>query len=577
LLLFFLLSLLCCTRPKLDETTVAIVNGERISKQDLEFSAAFFSQYAPSKRGEQALRAHLDLLIEKKLFAQQGRRLGFDKSPHVQQVTEWVKRDEMIRALYQKEIRDKVSISEEEIKAAFFRGLESIHVRHLFVKTEEEARQLKRALDAGITFEEIAAQTFQDSTLRSNGGDLGFLTYDEMDADFAEAAFSLPMNQVSEPVRSKWGYHIIRVDERRQQVFAGQTELQQKRAKIERNLRQEIEKKKAGEFVEQYMRPFNVQMLNSGFNILAAEIQKMVIAGNQMLPDYRPAFAGDDMNRLASGLEAYGDQVLIAFTGGQWTIADFLAKVRALPAPNRPRIDTPNHLRHDIGVMIRNEFLVQEADKRGLDKDQAVMAEVKKWQDEFTFGEYWSSVHDTIAVTEAVTAAYFAEHQGLYLMPDRVHVREILVATKAKAEKLLQRLRSGEDFAELATAYSLRKWAAAKGGDLDFLTSGQYRNISLKAMLLQEGEIVGPIAVPEGFSIIQCLAHQATRPMTFEEAKEQVALNARSAKEERIYADMREALRRKANIQINDEMLTNIAKEMPPGERVQISGTRTVP
>ncbi|NIA28778.1 MAG: hypothetical protein GWP06_02550 [Actinobacteria bacterium] len=120
-------------------------------------------------------------MIDKKLFAQEGRKRGFDKTPHVKKVVDWVKRDEMLRVLY----ADYVHISDAEIKDAFLRGLTSIHVRHIFVRTKEKAEQVKQALNSGVPFAEIAAQTFHDSTLRANGGDLGYLTFSDMDKDFA--------------------------------------------------------------------------------------------------------------------------------------------------------------------------------------------------------------------------------------------------------------------------------------------------------------------------------------------------------------------------------------------------------
>ena len=564
-----------CSHPKLDENTVAIVNGEPIPKSDLIYNLNFFPQYAPSKKGEALVQAHFDLLVDKKLLAQEGKKRGFDKTPHVKQVVEWVKRDEMLRVLYADQVRDKVHVSDAEIKDAFLRGLTSIHVRHIFVRTKEKAEQVKQALDSGVSFKKIAAQTFHDSTLRANGGDLGYLTYSDMDADFAKAAFALKDGQVSRPVHTKWGYHIIRVDDRRQMVFAGQQELQQKRSKIVRELREKKERQLAGQFVKNYMDQFDVKMVNAGFNVLASRIKQIVVSANQMIPDYRPMLGGKEIELMSDGLNAHLDDVLITFKNGQWTIREFIEKLRQLPLTKRPRLDNPIKLRHDIGVMLRDEFLAKEAERRGLDKDARVQTEVKKWKDEFTFSEYWNAVRDTIKVTDAEKQNYFSQHQGRYLSPEKVHVAEILLATKKEADKLLRKIRAGLDFDELASKYSLRKWAAKNGGDLGWITRGQYGNISFEGFKLKDGEIGGPVQVREGYALIKRLGYHAIRPMNYDEAQARVAADVLNAKQDSLYNVVRDELRAKARIQINEALIHQLGKDFKNGQ-IQMPGVREI-
>ena len=560
-LLFVSLFSVNCSGPELDDQTVALVNHEKITRDELEYSLNFFPQYTASHKGGDAVSAHLNLLIDKKLFAREGRRKGFDRTEHVRKVVEWVKRDEMIRALYRDVVRSKINITEDEIRQAFVKGLTSYRVRHIFVRTEEQAWQVKQALQSGVPFEEIARQTFQDSTLRANGGDLGFLTLSEMDKDFADAVASLKIGQISDPVRTRWGYHIIRVEDQRQRVFSGKTELEQMRKRIERDLRRQKENELAGEYVQSVMDKLNVRMSKEAFNLFAAEVKKTVIQGQQMLPDYRPVFGGVELQKISEGVKGIGDKTLITFNGGQWTIAEFMAKVRALPVTKRPRLDSPNKLINDIGKMVRNEFLFREAQKRHLDRDPTVQAEVKKWRDDFTFGELWQSIVDTMTVTEKEIADFHRTHRSRYIMPDRVHVKEILVATKKEAESLLRRIRNGESFDALARQYSLRSWAAKKGGDLGFIMEGEYGNISRRAMTMKSGEIAGPVLVREGYAIIQCLAHQPARPMTLEEARQKVRKDVKAEKENKLYQSMSRSLRANARIKINEPLLAEIKNE----------------
>ena len=571
-----LFNMLRCSQTHLDDNTVAIANKEIISKDDLVYNIEFFPQYAPNKHGEDKLRAHLDLLIEKKLFAQQGHRLGFDRTDHVRKVTEWIKRDAMVKELYHREVKGKVTVTEQEIKEAYLKGIEQFRVRHIFVKTEEEAKQVKSALKAGIPFKDIAAETFQDSMLAANGGDLGFLSYSDMDADFAEAVYSLQIGQISEPIRTKWGFHIIRVDDHRRQIFATQDDVENQRIKLESEIRRKKEKALAGAFVKQYLEARHVQLVNDGFNRLTSVIRKIVIDGTSKLPNYQPALGETELELVARTLEYSDDIVLVTFDGGQWTIGDFVEKLRALPSPKRPRLDTPQTLRHDIGVMLRDEFLAKEAERRGMNKVEPVRKEVAHWQDEFTFGELWQAITDTLSVSDSEIASYHTVHSGRYWMPERVHVREILVKTKTDAEKILRKLEAGEDFSKLAQKHSLRTWAAERGGDLGLLSRGQYGNISTTAFKSDKGQLSGPIQVREGFSVIQLLARERRRRMTSEEGRSIVTSDILREKRRQVYAQWVTELRQKAMIQVNDTLLLKMSQDMVGRQLIQMPGVREV-
>lgn len=90
-----------------------------------------------------------------------------------------------------------------------------VHARHILVEDEDEANDLKAQLDDGADFAELAEENSTDSGTAANGGDLGFFPEGQMVPEFDEAAFSLDIDEISEPVQSDFGYHIIQVLERR--------------------------------------------------------------------------------------------------------------------------------------------------------------------------------------------------------------------------------------------------------------------------------------------------------------------------------------------------------------------------
>lgn len=114
-----------------------------------------------------------------------------------------------------------VTITDEEVAAYFEEHQEElahperVRARHILVETREEAESIIEALEKGESFEELAAQHSLDAATKGNGGDVGFFSRsDNLVASFKEAAFALQVGQVSEPVESPYGYHVIQVTER---------------------------------------------------------------------------------------------------------------------------------------------------------------------------------------------------------------------------------------------------------------------------------------------------------------------------------------------------------------------------
>ena len=119
--------------------------------------------------------------------------------------------NKITEAYFHGRIRDSMIVDELVKRHGGPTEAEQVHAQHILVADEETARKVLAELKAGKTFEELAAEYSQDTGSKANGGDLGWFPRGVMVAAFEEAAFSLAVGGVSEPVQSDFGYHIIKV------------------------------------------------------------------------------------------------------------------------------------------------------------------------------------------------------------------------------------------------------------------------------------------------------------------------------------------------------------------------------
>ena len=117
-------------------------------------------------------------------------------------------------------IEGKAATTDEAMKKVYedaskqITGEQEVHARHILVETEDEAKAIADELKKGADFAELAKKKSKDPGA-SDGGDLGFFTKDQMVPEFSAVAFALEPGKISDPVKSQFGWHIIKVEEKR--------------------------------------------------------------------------------------------------------------------------------------------------------------------------------------------------------------------------------------------------------------------------------------------------------------------------------------------------------------------------
>lgn len=130
-------------------------------------------------------------------------------------LTEAIKKEYIINQYLQKNI-ENAAPTDEELKKVYedTKMGQQVRASHILVNTEDEANTVKDRLNKGENFEDVAKEASIDGS-KDNGGDLDFFSYGSMVKEFSEAAFSMNVGDVSDPVKSQFGYHIIKVTDKK--------------------------------------------------------------------------------------------------------------------------------------------------------------------------------------------------------------------------------------------------------------------------------------------------------------------------------------------------------------------------
>lgn len=220
--------------------TAASINGEKITKEELDskltemYGAETLDSLVTNKviemeAAKEKVKVTGNEIDEElaKLEESYGGEEAFEAALEQNQVTmDRIREDIEIYLLAEKMIGASIDVSEEEMKTYFeenkasFDQKEQVKASHILVEDEATAKKIKEQLDKGEDFAELAKEYSTDSSNAANGGDLGYFGKGEMAEEFEQAAFALEAGAVSEPVKTEFGYHIIKLVDKKAEKAA---------------------------------------------------------------------------------------------------------------------------------------------------------------------------------------------------------------------------------------------------------------------------------------------------------------------------------------------------------------------
>jgi peptidyl-prolyl cis-trans isomerase C len=199
--------------------TLATVNGEAITEADVALAVEDLATQYPNLPADQQKKVALDFLIEVKVAAQKAKAEKLEDGEDYKRKLAYARERILMERLLTRE--GEKAASDAAVKAYYdeqvkqLKPVEEVRARHILVENEDEAKKVAGRIKAGEDFAKVAGEVSKDPGSGKEGGDLGFFTKERMVPEFAEAAFALKAGEISNPVKSQFGWHVIKLEEKR--------------------------------------------------------------------------------------------------------------------------------------------------------------------------------------------------------------------------------------------------------------------------------------------------------------------------------------------------------------------------
>lgn len=207
------------TSATAQDKVVATINGKNITDADLAVADSEIGQDMGTIPPDQKRMSLLEFLIDNQLFADaaEGDKLG--EGPAFESRVNYLKRRALRELYFEKVI--KASVSDDDAKKLYddqvklLKPEEEVQARHILVESEDKAKELAEKIKGGGKFEDIAKENSKDPGSKDDGGNLGYFGHGQMVPQFEEVVFKMQKGDVSAPVQTQFGWHLIKVEDKR--------------------------------------------------------------------------------------------------------------------------------------------------------------------------------------------------------------------------------------------------------------------------------------------------------------------------------------------------------------------------
>ncbi len=497
----------------------------------------------------------LNDLIDEKIIYIEAKKQGLGNDSSIVAEIDKVEQSRVYMAVIEQEVFEKV-IPTSMLREKYRRQGKEVKARHIFLpvgknaaqaKVEEKVQQLKEIrgqIIRGSDFGTMARKFSKDSLSAGKGGDLGFLGWGEREYGelFYQTLFNLRKNQISDVVRSDKGVHLLKVEEIRsldQQPF----ELQ--KTKLRRS----------------FYREYNAELDSHYYALVDYVKEKYNAVYHKSSIDSLLKWNKDSKYILPRGTEAekffkeltpdQKDLAFVTYKNGAFTTRDIFNVYTDINPYRRPPFSKPAQVEQFLDRNVSRILISRLGRERGYHRKESVREQVQEKREELMIQKMRNEGYkENIDLTEEELRTYYEKNPQKFEKNAQVSVQEIMLDTRAQAEKIAERAKKGESFDRLASMYTIRAKTKSKKGKLGYISKNQYGIVGRRAIEMKAGEISDPIANGTQYSVIKILDRRDGELQDFKDVKGEIERILRNEKKRDAYNVWLEGLREKTPVVI---------------------------
>lgn len=433
---------------------------------------------------------YLQNLVDDELLLVDAKKRGIDKTRSALTELERIKTQELLNAFSKTFIEPTVKVTNQDVQQMYIKMNTKIKVKHLYASTLDEAEKLYDQLKEGKSFEELAKEVFHDAQLKDSGGDLGYISVDEMDPDFENAAFALKVGEVSRPVKTVTGYSIIKVEDIKQNPFLIESEYLKAhdriKAFVNKRAYEEAAKKYSADKKKELAITFDESMVKYLFQSLQNLTDKISLEGSSV-------FFQRNKNR-----------VVVRSKMATWNLMQLVAELESTNEAQRRWIHSETDLEDFISGLIIRKNTIRRALNAQLDKSLAFNNNVEYNFNTFLIQQVEKQLKERIIISQDSIKTYYEENLNRFMTEAEIRLSSILLDNKVLSDSVARLLNEPIQFEELAGKYSIQTNTAKNKGDMGFFRKNELGNLADNIFKMKSGEWIGPINDEGKYLFLKC-------------------------------------------------------------------------
>lgn len=442
-------------------------------------------------------------LVAEKLWALEADELQIDTIESVKLSLKSLEKLFVKDELYKREVESKIVVTANEIKTGLTRVTRILNALIITSPDSEKIWKFYNSFQAGASFDSVLVSL----KMPQKPFEVKYGSFE--DEAMEEILYSLKLNEISKPIKSKNNWFIFQLVSDEQDLSIDPSKDHAKNIVIKK-LRDRKAQKLGRAYLDKLFIGKSINADRRLFDIMSDKLLDILIVRtgktkSDSLIDVQLLEA--DIKKVLSSLNPVDlNAAFINLDPDPATIKDFLYYTiyQKVFFDSFSSIKFKQSLNRIVKKFIEDELISREGFKNGLDKLPSVKNDLQIWKNYYLSEVLMNSYADSITITDDDMERLITEEKDL---PGslQVNIREILTENIEDAEKVLNELNDGKDFESLVNIYNQRAWTKKSNGEWGFFNPSKAGEIGRIAAGMDIGQIYGPIKVNEGYSIFKLI------------------------------------------------------------------------